>query len=152
MKDLLAELYRAAADDLESRDHSNSPFVAGPEAWRALHAAARDLVTHPLAEGARRRVGVGQLQHWKADKDTVVKTLRDLADSGEQLDLLRDADAEHRIAAATRVLRDAFGLPASDHAAMETIADDAAQELRVLRAENKRLRETLARRVETTEE
>jgi hypothetical protein len=149
VSDLLAELYRAAADDLEARDHSNTAFVAGPEAWRALHAAARDLVTHPLAEGTRRRAGVEQLQHWKADKDTVVKTLRDLADGGEQLDLLRDADAEHRITTATRILREAFGWPASDHAAVETIADNAAHELRVLRAENQRLRNKLAA---TTEE
>ena len=148
MSDLLADLYRAAADDLEARDHSNVPFIAGPQAWGALHAAARDLVTMPLAEGARRRAGVAQLQHWDTDKDTVIKTLRDLADAGEQLDLLRDGDAEHRITTATRYLREVFGWPASDHRPLETIADDAAQEIRVLRTENQRLRDELARRAE----
>jgi hypothetical protein len=148
MSDLLADLYRAAAADLEARDHSNVPFLAGPQAWAALHAAARDLITGPLAEGARRRAGVPQLQDWRADKETVVKTLRDLADAGEQLDLLRDADADHRITTATQVLREAFGWPANDHKPLETIADDAAQELRVLRAENQRLRDELARRTD----
>lgn len=145
MSDLLADLYSAAADDLESRDHSTGPFVAGPQVWAALHAAARDLVTGPLAEGVRRRVGLGQVQHWDTDKDTAVKALRDLADTHDPLDELRGGAAEHSITTATRVLRDAFGWPPSDHKALETIADDAAQELRVLRAENKRLRDELAR-------
>jgi|SRR5690606_24955192 len=155
MSDLLAELYRAAADDLESRDHSNTPFLAGPEAWSALHAAVRDLLASPLIEEVRQRADSEQLQHWDTDKATVVKVLRDLADGeGLQLDLLRDANAEHRITVVSRMLREAFDWPASDHAAVETIAADAAQTLRVLRAENERLREALTRRhaTETTEE
>lgn len=144
-KQIVAELYRAAADNLEDRDHSNVPFVAGSQVWSSLHSAVHDLITAPLVQGVRRRADLEQVQHWRADKDTVIKTLRDLADDDElQLDLLRDANAEYRIAAASRILREAFGWPANDHAPLETIADWAAGRLRALEAENERLRERLA--------
>lgn len=144
MNDLHAEMYRAAADSLESRDHSNVPFLAGPQVWSALHSAVHDLITAPLVQGIRRRVTLEEVQHWRADKETVIKTLRDLADDGEQLDLLREADAEHRIAAVSKMLREAFDWPANDHAPLETIADCAAGKLRALEAENRKLRERLA--------
>ena len=132
---ILADLYAAAADEIENRDTSSRPFVAGPSVWRALHGAVFDVITSPAVEGLRRHLRIDQVQHWRADEATVVKTLRELAGQPEQLDLLRAADAENRIAQARKQLRDALGWPGAD-GSLYHLADEAAGRIKRLELEN----------------
>jgi hypothetical protein len=135
---ILADLYAAAADEIENRDNTSRPFVAGPNVWRAIHGAVFDVITSPAVEGLRRHLHVDQVQHWRADEATVVKTLRELADEPEQLDLLRAADAENRIEQARKQLRDALGQPGAD-GSLYQLADEVAGRIKRLESENARL-------------
>jgi hypothetical protein len=103
----LSALYTAAADDMEHRDYNN--FQGGLDVWGVIHTAAWDLFSNPATEGVRRHVGVDNLNQWEADRDTVVKTLRALAEQPEQLDLLQQADEDRRLAQARRMVAKALG-------------------------------------------
>ena len=140
----LGDLYAAAADEIEHRQYCN--FGAGRDTWSSVHFVVQTLVTKPLIEGVRRKLGIAQVQHWDADKETVIKTLRDLSGSSEQLDVLKEANAAHWASEATKILRDAFGYPDEDYAREFQIAQWAADRLRLLEAENAQLKADLQAR------
>jgi hypothetical protein len=135
-KAVVAELYNATAYDIEHRWHS--VFLGGPDVWRSMHQVGYDLFDNPAMEGLRRHLKLDQVQQWRADQPTVVATLRGLAGQAEDLGTLREADAEQRIADATKLLREALGQPGDD-GTLGQIADSAAFHIRRLIAENARL-------------
>jgi DNA repair exonuclease SbcCD ATPase subunit len=140
----LAELYAAAADDIENRQYFN--WVGGPAVWRALHTAVHDLVTAPLVEGVRRREKLDQVQQWDADQETVVKALRALAEDSEPLGVLQDASAENRIARVEAVIRDALGYSGDvNNMSLAGLVQDAADKLRRLQRESEQLRAEVER-------
>jgi hypothetical protein len=134
----LADLYTAAADEIEARNYVT--FNAGPAAWSAVHRAVHDLVTSPLVEGLRRRLRVEQVQWWEAEQAIVAAVLRELAEGPEQLDLLQDADAENRVAAAAATIRDALGYGGEVTTSLGELARCAADRIKLLEAENEKLR------------
>lgn len=136
--DVVAEILTAAADDIENRTYVT--FTGGPNVWRAVHGAAHDLVTHPAVEALRLHLGIDQVQHWRAEQATVVKTLREVAGVCEQLDLLRGHSADNRIAEACRVLHEALGLSGDVDHSLHQLADYAAGRIRQLQDEVDRLR------------
>ena len=150
-QDALSAVYKAAADEIESIDYAGRSFLGGSAVFTALYRASDELITAPAAEGVRCCVGVDQLQFWREDDPAVViKTLRELADEPEQLDLLHAAAAENRIAQARKQLREALGKPHSGDS-LYHLADEIAgrvkqveRENAELKAEVKRLREQLA--------
>jgi hypothetical protein len=142
ISDALAAAYTAAANDIENTTHGR--FLAGPDVYGTLSRVNHDLFTNPAAEGLRRHLKIEQLQSWRADQVTVVKTLRALAEAPEQLDSLRESDADTRIAEARRGLLEALGCP-DDSGTFGQAAREAARRIRLLEAENERLREDLKR-------
>ena len=141
MSEFVSEIYSSAADNIEHRTYVS--FDAGPATWTAVHREIQDRIAAPVVEGLRLHLKIGQVQFWDADQETVVKTLRDLAGCAEQLDVLRDAHANHQMQEACRILREAFGWPDNHQATLTTIAGDSAHKLRLLETENARLREAL---------
>lgn len=111
-QEALSAIYTAAADDMNRRDYNH--FQGGLDVWSVIHTAAWDLFSNPATEGVRRHVGVDNLSRWETDRDTVVKTLRALAERPEQLDLLQQLDEDRRLAQARRMVAKALGWDDSD--------------------------------------
>lgn len=141
-EDILAEVFTAVADDIENRTFTN--WVAGPQVWTTVGAVMWEMFATPATEAIARKVGVTQAQFWDVDQATAVKVLRELADSHEQLDLLRESTTEHKIMQARRLLADAVGWPAEDRASLLTVARETARDMQRLRTENEQLRAELA--------
>jgi hypothetical protein len=147
--DLLPMIYAATANEINNTTYSQ--FLGGPNVYVTLSRVNYALFTNPASEGIRRRAKAEQLQWWRADQATVVKTLRDLADDPEQLDLLRDSDAETRTAEACRVLREALG-DGNGRETLGQMAQSAANRIRRLEREVARLRDAIQRPARSPED
>lgn len=140
-RDILAGIYSSVADEIE--DTTYLYWQAGPRTWSALHRVVHDLVAHPAAVGIERHLKLDQLQSWKTDQATVVKTLRELAGDSEQLDLLRQETVAKQVITARRELAEIFAPYGDNDRTLAAFARDAAHQIRLLEGENQRLKEAL---------